>query len=295
MSNPILSSVKRMWRYLRRGEADTSLRETIEELIEETDEDIPSIESDERQILGNVLNLRDLTAHDVMIPRADIVAVPSSVTSDELINQFSKTGVSWLLIYQDDLDHVTGIIQAKDVLSWLHSKKAFKIKALTKDVMFISPSMRTLDLLLTMRESGTKVAVVVDEYGGVDGLITFSVLIEEIIGDIEDASDPNNEHQLNWKSDGRIIADGRCLLEELDELVGVPLELVDPDEHIETIGGLVAFLAGRVPTRGEIISHSSGVEFEVLDADPRRVKRLSIQHLQKMMPPVQPFFSEQKN
>ncbi len=277
-------SFKRFWRYCRKGEHDASLRETIEELIEETDEEVPSIESDERLLLENVLSLRDLTAHDIMIPRADVIAIPDSITETELMDQFIKTGLSWLIVYKENLDHVIGMIHAKDMLAWIYSKKPFMLKALTKDVMFISPAMRTLDLLLTMRESGLKVAVVVDEYGGVDGLVTFSQLIEEIIGDIEGDNEQSPAPQLNWRSDGAIIADGRSTFEELDELVGHELNLIDDDEDIDTLSGLVAYLAGRVPNRGELIAHPKGLEFEILDADPRRVKRICIRNLSNFTP-----------
>lgn len=278
------SFLKRFWRYCRKSEHDASLRETIEELIEETNEEVPSIESDERLLLENVLSLRDLTAHDIMLPRADVIAVPDTILEAELMDQFTKTGLSWLIVYKENLDHVTGMIHAKDMLAWVYSKKPFMLKALTKDVMFISPAMRTLDLLLTMRESGMKVAVVVDEYGGVDGLVTFSQLIEEIIGDIEGDNEQSPAPQLNWRSDGAIIADGRSTFEELDELVGHELNLIDDDEDIDTLSGLVAFLAGRVPNRGELIAHPNGLEFEILDADPRRVKRICIRNIPSSTP-----------
>ena len=270
---------KRFWRYCRKGENDASLRETIEELIEETDEEVPSIESDERLLLENVLSLRDLTAHDIMLPRADVIAVPDTITEAELMDQFIKTGLSWLVVYKENLDHVIGVVHTKDMLVWNYSKKEFMLKALIKDVMFISPAMRSLDLLLTMRGSGMKIAVVVDEYGGVDGLVTFSQLIEEIIGDIEGDNEQSPAPQLNWRSDGAIIADGRSTFEELDELVGRELNLIDEDEDIDTLSGLVAYLAGRVPNRGELISHPKGLEFEILDADPRRVKRICIRNI----------------
>lgn len=276
--------LKRFWRYCRKGEHDASLRETIEELIEETDEEVPSIESDERLLLENVLNLRDLTAHDIMTPRADVIAVPDTISETELMDQFIKTGTSWLVVFKENLDHVTGMVHTKDMLAWIYSKKPFMIKALVKDVMFISPAMRTLDLLLTMRESGMKVAIVVDEYGGVDGLVTFSQLIEEIIGDIEGNNEQAPAPQLNWRSDGSIIADGRSTFEELDELIGHELNLIDEDEDIDTLSGLVAFLAGRVPTRGELIYHPKGLEFEILDADPRRVKRICISNISSLTP-----------
>lgn len=272
---------KKLTRLLRCSEPDTSLRETIEELIEETDEIEPSIESDERQILGNVLNLRDLTAHDIMTPRADLVAVPDTYTEAEIMDEFVRTGISWLVVYNTNLDHIVGMVHAKDMLAWIHSKKPFLLPALLKDVMFISPAMRTLDLLLMMRKSGIKVAVVVDEFGGVDGLVTFQQVIEEIIGDIEGSDETMHNPELHWRSDGTIVADGRSSMEELDELVGGVLSLLPKDEDVdvETLNGLVVYLAGRVPSRGEIIRHTNGMEFEILDADPRCVKRLCIRNI----------------
>jgi magnesium and cobalt transporter len=145
--------------------------------------------------------------------------------------------------------------------------------------------MRTLDLLFQMRETGTKMAMVVDEFGGVDGLVTFSVLIEEIIGDIQDAQDRTPTHQLVERPDGSILADARIPLEEIAEKYGVNLIVKGLEDEIDTLGGLVVALAGRVPTRGELITHPTGLEIEVLDADPRRVKRLNLRGIQKLVVP----------
>ncbi len=271
---------KNLSRKLKLSDSDNNLREALEELIEESTEEEPSIASDERQLLGNVLNLRDLTAYDVMIPRADIISAPITITATELVAQFVKTGVTRLPIYRENLDHVVGMVHIKDVLGWLQSKKALKINTLIREVLFISPSMRTLDLLLQMRETGSKMAIVVDEYGGVDGLVTFASLIEEIIGDIQDAHDQAPTSHVVVRADGAVVADARTTLEELEEALSKKLPLNEHDEEdIDTLGGLVAFLAGRVPIRGELVTHPSGIEFEVLDADPRRVKRLCLRKL----------------
>ena len=275
----LTSYLKKIKRLIRRSEADTSLRETIEELIEENSEAIPSIESDERLLLGNVLNLRDLTSHDIMTPRADMIAVADTISRTELIDKFIETGISWLVVYKHTLDNVIGMIHARDLLPLIQKDVEFTITAFLKEVMFVSPAMRTLDLLLMMKKSAIKIAIVVDEYGGVDGLVTFSQLIEEIIGDIEDNSNLTPVPQLNWRSDGAVLADGRCSLDELDDLVDDKLNLIDKNDDIETLSGLVVHLAGRVPSRGEIICHKKGYEFEVLDADPRYVKRVCIHNL----------------
>lgn len=270
-------SLNRFFRKLTgRPDPDTNLRETIEELIEESTEENPSIDHDERELLGNVLSLRDLTAHDVMIPRVDIIAVPLDVTSDELIATINRSQLKQILVYKETMDEVVGMIQVKDLLAWVSSKKSFNIKALIREVLFVSPALGTLDLILQMRETGTKVALVVDEFGGIDGLVTFSDLIEEIIGDIQDAQDRNAPAPLQMRSDGAIIADGRVTLEEITETYHLDLMIADLEDDIETIGGLVASIAGRVPKRGEIVSHPNGTEFVVLEADPRRVKRVQI-------------------
>lgn len=278
-SEPTLSflSPKHFWRRLFRKENDHSLRETLEELIEDSQELEPSIASDERELLGNVLNLRDLTAADVMTPRADIIAVPNTISGPDLMSMFVKTGKSRLLVYRDTLDEVIGMVDIKDILAWYaHKTNEFSTQQILQDVLYVSPAMRTLDLLFQMRESGNKMALVVDEYGGVDGLITFSDLIEEIIGDIQNAQETSPVQKLIERPDGSIIADARVTLEEMSEILEIDMESGKLEEDIDTLGGLVVSLAGRVPVRGELIRYIDGIEIEVLDADPRRVKSLCL-------------------
>lgn len=274
------SRLRQLFRKIFKQE-ENNLRETLEELIEEIDEVEPSIESDERALLGNVLNLRDLTAQDVMIPRADIVAVSHEIEAAELIATMTRTGLSKIPVYKENLDDIIGMVTMKDMLAWAQGKPEFKIRKMLREVLFISPSMRTLDLLLQMRQSGTKLALVVDEYGGIDGLVSFSDLIEEIIGDIQNAHDQAPPTQLQKLHDGNILVDARYNLEELQEILGVTLSSEEIAEDIDTIGGLIVTLAGHVPVPGELIQHDSGIEFEVMDADPRRVKRILIRSLPK--------------
>lgn len=253
-----------------------SLRETIEELIEDSDAQESSIESGERALFENILNLRNLTVHDVMIPRADIISAPINGEANEIIELMIQHKLTFLPIYRETLDRIVGTIQVKDAFAWLQNGKQGSIKNLIKDALFIAPSMWTLDLLIQMRETGVRVAFVVDEYGGIDGLVTFTNVISEVIGDIQDASDQKNRKSIEIKADGTVIADGRVPLEELQEVLGeVPILKAD-DEDIDTVGGLVIFLAGHVPVRGEVIRHPEGGEFEVLEADPRRIRRLKM-------------------
>lgn len=277
----IIQRLKQKWRLMMRSEADNNLRETIEELIEDTVEANPSIESDERLLLGNVLNLRDRTAEDAMVPRVDIIAVPLATTAPELLAVLTRSRHSRTPVYRSNLDDVIGMLEVKDVLAWVATNKPLNIKAMVREVLFVSPTMRTLDLLFQMRESGTKMAMVVDEFGGIDGLVTFSDLIEEIIGDIQDAQDRSPSPQLLDRADGSILADARVTLEEISEKYHVNLIVEGMEDDIDTLGGLVVALAGRVPNRGELISHPTGLEIEVVDADPRRVKRLYLRGIQR--------------
>lgn len=271
----MLQFIKKLIKHIYKVEPET-LRNTIEELIEDTEEEEPSIESDERVLLENVLNLRDLNAKDVMIPRADIIAAPIDINPNELVNLVVKNNLTAIPIYNDALDHVVGIIHIKDLLTWVHTQKTGDFKQLLRNVVFISPTMRILDILIQMRESGAKMAFVVDEYGGIDGLVTFSNVIGEIIGNIKDDQPLLPPTQIEIQADGVIITDGRVTLEEINECLDDKLELSNDGEDIDTVGGLVVFFAGRVPVRGEVIKHPNGLEFEVLEADPRRISRLCI-------------------
>lgn len=255
------------------------LKASLVELIDEHTQEAGGIASDERELLGNVLDLRDLTAADVMVQRVDIVAISQDVSEQELINQFVKSRLQRLPVYRESLDDVLGSVNVQDVLAWKATGESLNLKSMIREVLYISPTMRTLDLLFQMREKGIHMAVVVDEFGGVDGLVTFSDLMEEIIGDIQDA----REHEVPEharRPDGSIVADGRVSLDLLEESYDLFLIIDDWEDEVETIGGLVSSVAGHVPARGEVITHPNNkVEFEIIDADPRRIKRLLIKML----------------
>lgn len=250
----------------------------IEGLIsDDQDQFSGDIPEDEKELLGNLLNLRDLDAQDVMIPRVDIIGVPHDIKAEDLLFMIAHSKLNKLPVYNETLDDVLGIITLHDLFVWHLSGSPFNLKSLLKPVLFVSPSMRSLDLLFKMRERGTQMAFVVDEFGGVDGLVCFSDIIEEIIGEIQHTSSDNNRLKLFKRADGVIIADARVHLEEFRERFGIDLSNdIEEDDEVETIGGLIAFLEGRVPAPTEIIKHPRGIEFEILDADPRKVKRVSI-------------------
>jgi magnesium and cobalt transporter len=260
----------------RNGE--TSLREELEELIEEHKEEQP-IDPHERTLLGNILKLHELSAADIMVPRVDIVALEIDTPFTEAVKQLVEHGHTRLPLYRETLDDVVGIVHIKDLLPYAADGKPVALGKIARKVLFVAPSMPVLDLLLQMRLSRVHMALVVDEFGGIDGLVTIEDVIEEIVGEIEDEHDDADRPKLIERPDGTLIADARVKLETLQEKV--PTALLPPaeEETIESLGGLVTALAGRVPSRGEVVRHPSGIEFEVLDADPRRVKRLRLRGL----------------
>lgn len=269
----------RLWlRHILRGRNDTTLRDTIEELIEEEGENEGSIGADERILLANILKLRDRTVVDAMVPRADIVGIDVTSTLQDVIRKMVSEGHSRLPVYRETLDDVVGIVHIKDLMACVADQREPPLKDLVREVQIVAPSMRVLDLLLEMRVSRQHMALVIDEYGGIDGLVTIEDLVEEIVGEIQDEHDEEHAPSLNERPDGTLIADARVSVEEFEDRVG-RLLTEEEREEIDTLGGLVFALAGRVPARGELLKHSSGTEFEVVDADPRRIKRLRIRNL----------------
>lgn len=260
---------------------DTTIRDALEELIEKREEMEGDgggvINADERLLIANVLKMRDVIVSDVMVPRAEIVSIEASATREEIVDMLSREAHSRVPVYRETLDDVIGMVHIKDVLGAYASDAPFDIHDIVRKVLFVSPTMRILDLLLQMRLARVHLALVVDEFGGVDGLVTIEDAIEEIVGDIQDEHDVE-EIDLIERPDGSLIADARTEIEDFEDRVG-PILTPDEREDVDTLGGLVIELAGRVPSRGEVIRHSSGVEFEVIDADPRRVKRLRLRRL----------------
>jgi CBS domain containing-hemolysin-like protein len=261
---------------------DDSLRDAVKELIEEEDSSRQSaVARHERKLISNILQLRDLPVSKVMVPRADIVAIDIATPREELIKLLAEKPHSRIPIYKGDLDNIIGFVHIKDLVANVADGNLFELKDIIRDVLVISPSMRVLDLLLQLRQSKVHIAFVVDEFGGIDGLITISDLIEAIVGEIGDEYDFDIDPQLIERPDGSVIADARYSIKSFEAKYGNTFAEDDENEKVDTLGGLITTIAGHVPSRGEIIRHSSGIEFEVLDADPRRVTRVRIRHLPK--------------
>jgi len=223
-----------------------------------------------------VLELDQRRVDDVMVPRADIVAAAADVSLEELVSLFTAASHSRLPVYRETLDDVIGMVHIKDLLGLWDKSEALAMDEITRQVLFVAPSMPVLDLLLQMQATRVHMAVVVDEYGGTDGLVTIEDLVEEIVGEIEDEHDRLVAPQVTELPDGVLEMDARTPIEDLERRIGCALLPEERDEDIETLGGLVFSVLGRVPRRGELLSHPSGVEFEVVDADPRRVKRVRV-------------------
>jgi CBS domain containing-hemolysin-like protein len=273
---------KRLLQILR-GENPSSaaMRESLQEVIEESERQSPALSQQERVMLTNLLAFGELKVHDVMVPRAEIVAADESMPLPELVTLFRAAEHSRLPVYRETLDDPTGLVHVKDVMALLEMRPdgdyrlaKSSIPAIKRPVLFVPPSMRALDLLLKMQTSHTHLALVIDEYGGTDGLVTIENIIEEIVGDIADEHD---DEGMALRRDGTCyVVDARLDLEDFKAETGIDLSTPETDEDVDSLGGLVTSLLGRLPLRGEIITHPAGFEFEVLDADPRRVRRLRI-------------------
>jgi CBS domain containing-hemolysin-like protein len=275
-----------LWRLqglLRKREAE-SVRDRMEELIEAPERDgedgthghAADLDPQERALLGNVLKLRGKSAVDVMVPRADIMAMPEDFTLEQAIRLIQRDGHSRYPVYRSQLDEIVGMVHIKDVFSAVGREGPFEMKAILRRPLFVVPSIPVLDLLLQMRQARIHMALVVDEYGGIDGLVTIEDLVETITGDISDEHDEDATPQMVEKPDGTIEVDARMPVELFESRLGVVLTEEERASDIDTVGGLVFTLAGRVPAKGELVSHSSGLEFRVLEADPRRIRKLRV-------------------
>src|SRR5215471_8384308 len=262
-------------RRLRRREKNEAVREAIEGLIEETPESDTPISDDQRTLLANILKLRDKTVRDVMVPRVDIVGIAADTPLDEVVRLIQAEAHSRYPVYRESLDDVIGMIHIKDVLAYWGTSKKFNLRDILRRVVFVAPTLPVLDMLLDMRRQRTHMALVVDEFGGTDGLLTIEDLVEEIVGEIEDEHDVAQPPTLARRNDGTLDVNGRTPVEMLEKEIG---EVLSEDERreIDTVGGLIFSLLGRIPERGEVVRHPSGVEFEILDVDPRRIRRLRV-------------------
>jgi CBS domain containing-hemolysin-like protein len=270
---------------------EPDLRELIEDALARSKSD--TLSAQERGMLRRILRFGKLTVEDVMVPRADIIAVDDTVTADELMRVFRQAEHSRLPVYHETLDDPRGMIHIRDLMSWITEQaeagetagldlgkvdlqRTVASMNITRELLYVPGSMAVLDLLLKMQTTRLHLALVVDEYGGTDGLVSIEDLVEEVVGEIADEHDVEDEPLIRTDPRLGLIADARMPVEELEQHLGIELVEGEQEEDIDTLGGLVFSIAGRIPARGELVRHPSGVEFEVLEADPRRIKKLRI-------------------
>jgi magnesium and cobalt transporter len=270
-----------------RGEPEGGLREHLEELIEEAEaEEREQLTPQERALILNALSFGELRVDDVMVPRADIKGVPIDASLNEVVAAMQQAAHTRLLVYRETLDDVVGIVHLKDILPFWGDGRAFSLEEVMRPVLVVPPSMRVIDLLLEMRDTRMHMAIVVDEFGGTDGLVTIDDLVEEIVGELKDEHDKMTPPELVEQGDGVIDADGRIDLEDLEKRLGFPLLDEEDRDEADTLAGLIFTLMDHVPAKGEIVRHPSGLEFEILDADPRRIKRVRIRPAPAAPPPL---------
>ncbi|QDH17674.1 hemolysin family protein [Swingsia samuiensis] len=263
----------------RRGR-DQKLRDSIATLVRDSAQlahetgDTPELDRQESALIMNVLNLRDITADDVMIPRADIIAMPENISLESALNHMRRENHSRMPVYREQLDEISGMIHVKDLVAYVDSPEAFDIRNLLRQPLMIAPTIPVLDLLLQMRQRRIHMALVIDEYGSIDGLVTIEDLIETIVGDISDEHDDPVTALWTERPDGSSDIDARLPIKQLEERLGAVLTDAEREAEIETVGGLVFRLAEHVPARDEVLTHESGLEFRVLDADARHIRAL---------------------
>jgi CBS domain containing-hemolysin-like protein len=285
------SLLRRLTQMLRGDATAAAFRESLEEVIEESDRETADLSAQERTLFANLLKVGERRLDDVMVPRADIIAAEESMPLVDLVALFREAQHSRLPVYRETLDDPQGFVHIKDVLALMETSddgsfrwRAASIGEIKRPVLFVPPSMAVLDLLVKMQAAHIQLALVIDEYGGTDGLVSIEDLIEEIVGDIADEHDEDTA-PIRRDEAGAFVADARAYLEDFKAETGLDLGVDDEiAEDVDTLGGLVTSLAGRVPQRGEIIAHPGGSEIEVLEADPRRVKRLRIRPPAAPMP-----------
>ena len=243
------------------------------------------ITSHERALLSNILKLRELKVVSVMIPRAEIVAIEIGTTPQELTALLAEKQYSRIVVYRETLDEVLGTIHIKDVVAALARGEEPDIEQMITEIPIISPAMSILNLLLKMRQSQRHIALVIDEYGGIDGLVTMGDVIESIIGEIGDEHAATDAPQIIEDEDGSILVNAHLYISDFEVRFG-PIFSDEERENHDTLSGLVSTIAGRIPARGEILSHSSGMVFEIIEADPRRVSLLRIRDLPSVTPTV---------
>ena len=264
--------------FLKKNTENNNLKQSIETVLDSDLKDTEGISKHERLMLLNILKIDGIRSSDIMIPRADIGAVELNDSFEKVLEVFIKEAHSRVPIYEKNLDNITGMIHIKDLVNYQNQKKMETnfLENLKREILEIPPSMPVLDLLLKMQLTRLHMGIVIDEYGCTDGLVTIEDVIEEITGEIEDEHDEKNLPMLIKSSLNTFEASARIEIDELQKVTNVEFLNSYDNDDVDTLGGLIFSITGRVPQRGEIIKHSSGTTFEIKDADPMKIKSVKV-------------------
>lgn len=239
----------------------------------------PESLDDKKQIVSHMVEVYNLTASDIAVPRADIIAIEVSAKAEEIVEVLTQHPHSYYPVYKTSLDNLIGFFAARDLIKNVKDVQTFVLREYVRDAMVVSPSTSVLDVLHKMRLLGQRIALIADEYGGVNGIITAEDIVEKVIGRMEESEREEFDNILQENDDKSIFASARVTVEEFEDRYGEIFSPSIKDEDIETLGGLVFFLAGHIPTRNEIIQHPNGVEFQVLDCNARYIKTMMIRNV----------------
>jgi CBS domain containing-hemolysin-like protein len=290
------------------GWKSTTMRADLKDILDAMSPGESGFSPEEGRMLKNILGLRERRVGDVMVPRADIIAVQQDIQLGELVRVFEGAGHSRLVVYNDTLDDPIGMVHIRDLIAFMTARAAvdpeknakrkkplpagldlkavnlgmpLSVTRIVREILFVPPSMRVIDLLARMQATRIHLSLVVDEYGGTDGLASIEDIVEQIVGEIADEHDEDELPAVTQQPDGSFVADARAKIEDVAGTVGNDFDVGDAAEEVDTIGGYLVTRAGRLPVRGEIVPGPGLFEFEVLDADPRRVKRIRITRLKE--------------
>lgn len=257
------------------GRPEGSLKDVLEEVLEDNSPEMQAISEEEKNLLKNMVHFGELTVHDIMVPRTQIMGVSKDTTLADLKQHIIEIGHTRIPVYADSLDQIEGFVHVKDLFPFVAGAKPFDIQQVMRDIVFVPPSMKIVDLLVRMRISGCHIAIVIDEYGGTDGMVTMEDLFEQLVGEIQDEhDDAHDELMMEWTGDNTVEVDARVPVLQLEDELDTSFRKEDQD--YDTVGGLVFFTLGRVPVKGEVLHIHPNFKCEIIAADPRRIRRVRI-------------------
>ncbi len=272
-----LQNAIRWFREKMAGKPEGTLKEMIAEALAEEAQDDITISNDEKLLLKNMIHFGELTVRDIMVPRTDILAVSGDSDFEEWKRYVVDIGHTRIPVFEESLDKILGFVHVKDLFNHITTNQSFDVARVMREILFVPPSMRIVDLLMKMRVSGCHIAIVVDEYGGTDGLVTMEDLFEELVGEIQDEHDGSPLRMMHWVGDHILEADARAKIEDVQEALGTPLiSNAEHESDYDTLAGYIFSSLGRIPARGEVVTLNPQLKIEIIAADPTRIRQVRL-------------------